>query len=144
MVEIPNVGTKAPDFSVLNQNGENINLKDLNGKWVVMYFYPKDDTPGCTIEANEFTSLSKNFEKENAIIFGISPDDEKSPEMDATERDLNPKKKNQLPTPNSRREILLSPNPILGTKNSTLSMVFRPLKKTLLNIKLTLKNSSDQ
>ncbi|OIR20241.1 MAG: peroxiredoxin [Marine Group III euryarchaeote CG-Bathy1] len=78
MVEIPNVGTKAPDFSVLNQNGENINLKDLNGKWVVMYFYPKDDTPGCTIEANEFTSLSKNFEKENTIIFGISPDDEKS------------------------------------------------------------------
>ena len=78
MVEIPNVSTKAPEFSVLNQNGDNINLKDLKGKWVVMYFYPKDDTPGCTIEANEFTSLSKNFEKENAVIFGISPDDEKS------------------------------------------------------------------
>ena len=71
-------GTKAPDFSVSDQNGNNVNLKDLNGKWVVMYFYPKDDTPGCTIEANEFTSLNSDFEKKGAVILGVSPDNEKS------------------------------------------------------------------
>ena len=78
MTEIPEVGMKASSFSVSDQNGNNVNLKDLNGKWVVMYFYPKDDTPGCTIEANEFTALNDAFEKENAIVFGVSPDDEKS------------------------------------------------------------------
>ena len=72
------VNDDAPEFSVRNQNGDNVNLKDFRGKWVIMYFYPKDDTPGCTIEANEFTSLSDDFESENAVVLGVSPDDEKS------------------------------------------------------------------
>ena len=78
MTEIPEVGMKAPDFSVRDQNGNDVNLKNLTGGWIVMYFYPKDDTPGCTIEANEFTALSDDFEKENAVVLGVSPDDEKS------------------------------------------------------------------
>ena len=78
MTEIPEVGMKAPSFSVRDQNGDDVNLKDLVGSWVIMYFYPKDDTPGCTIEANEFTGLNDAFEKENAIVLGVSPDDEKS------------------------------------------------------------------
>ena len=72
------IGNKAPDFSVSDQNGDDVNLKDLSGKWIVIYFYPKDDTPGCTIEANEFTSLNSDFEKKGAVVLGVSPDNEKS------------------------------------------------------------------
>ena len=72
------VNDDAPEFSVCDQDGDNVNLKDFGGKWVIMYFYPKHDTPGCTIEANEFTSLSDDFESENAVVLGVSPDDEKS------------------------------------------------------------------
>ena len=53
------VNTKAPDFSLLSTSGEKQKLKDLLGKYVVIYFYPKDDTPGCTIETNDFNKLLK-------------------------------------------------------------------------------------
>ena len=65
---------KAPAFSALNQNGENIALHDFKGKFVVLYFYPKDMTKGCTIEANDFSALLAEFEALNAVIFGASPD----------------------------------------------------------------------
>jgi peroxiredoxin Q/BCP len=55
--------------------GKEIKLSDLKGKFVVLYFYPKDDTPGCTIEANDFNNLKPEFEKLNAIIIGVSKDD---------------------------------------------------------------------
>ena len=67
-------GTKAPMFTLPNQNEEKVALKDLAGQWVVVYFYPKDDTPGCTKEACEFTSHLKQFEKLNAKVLGISRD----------------------------------------------------------------------
>lgn len=67
-------GQKAPDFSLKNQNGEEVSLADLAGKKVLLYFYPKDDTPGCTTEGLEFSALQKEFEKQNAIVFGISKD----------------------------------------------------------------------
>lgn len=66
--------TKAPAFSALNQNGENIALHDLEGKFVVLYFYPKDMTKGCTIEANDFSALRAEFDALNAVILGVSPD----------------------------------------------------------------------
>lgn len=66
--------TKAPDFNTLNQNGENIALHDFKGKFVVLYFYPKDMTKGCTIEANDFSALRAEFEALNAVILGVSPD----------------------------------------------------------------------
>jgi len=67
------VGEKAPDFCLVGDMGQ-VCLKDLNGKWVVLYFYPKDMTSGCTLEALEFTALNGNFEKENAVILGVSAD----------------------------------------------------------------------
>ncbi len=68
---------KAPDFCLPNQDGVEICLRDLKGKWTVLYFYPKDNTPGCTTEAKDFSSLLDEFEKEGAIVIGISPDSAK-------------------------------------------------------------------
>ena len=70
--------TKAPDFALPSTNGENQKLKDLLGKYVVIYFYPKDDTPGCTIETNDFNKLLPKFKKLNCEIFCISKDTIKS------------------------------------------------------------------
>ena len=72
------VGDKAPEFSLLNQDGVQMSLKDFAGKKVVLYFYPKDDTPGCTIEANEFSELYDEFVEKNAVVIGVSPDNAKS------------------------------------------------------------------
>jgi len=65
---------KAPDFQLLDQEGKQRRLSDYHGKWVVLYFYPKDLTPGCTLEAVGFSKLLKKFEKLNAVILGISAD----------------------------------------------------------------------
>ena len=70
------VGNSAPGFSVINQNGKTIGLDDLSGKWSVIYFYPRDDTPGCTVEAKEFTELNNKFKENGASIYGVSPDNE--------------------------------------------------------------------
>jgi len=67
-------GNKAPDFTLPDQDGNTVSLKDYIGKWVVLYFYPKDNTSGCTAEAIDFTSLSSDFIKLNAVIIGVSPD----------------------------------------------------------------------
>jgi peroxiredoxin Q/BCP len=68
------VGQKAPDFCLKNQDENEICLKDLRGKWVVLYFYPKDNTPGCSTEAMDFTQALKDFEKLDAVILGVSAD----------------------------------------------------------------------
>jgi peroxiredoxin Q/BCP len=68
------VGNKAPAFTLADQNGEKVKLTDLTGQWVVLYFYPKDDTPGCTKEACEFTEGLEAFEGMNAKVLGCSPD----------------------------------------------------------------------
>lgn len=68
------IGTKAPEFCLPNQDEVEICLKDLIGKWVVFYFYPKDSTPGCTTEACDFSAEQENFEDMDAIILGVSPD----------------------------------------------------------------------
>jgi peroxiredoxin Q/BCP len=66
-------GKKAKNFEGIDQNGEKISLKNIKEK-VVLYFYPKDNTPGCTLEAKGFTDLKKEFEKENVKIIGVSKD----------------------------------------------------------------------
>jgi len=71
------VGDTVPDFCLPNQDEEEICLRDLKGKWIVLYFYPKDNTPGCTTEAQDFTAALKEFEKLNAIVLGVSPDSPK-------------------------------------------------------------------
>ena len=70
--------TKAKEFILPSTNGKTLKLKDLKGKFVVIYFYPKDDTPGCTIETNDFSKLSPKFKKLNCEIYGISKDSLKS------------------------------------------------------------------
>lgn len=69
-----NVGDLAPLFSLKSDEGEEISLSDLKGKNVVLYFYPKDDTPGCTIEAQDFTKKIAEFEKLNCVVLGVSRD----------------------------------------------------------------------
>lgn len=68
------VGKKAPPFSLPNQDDVVVKLGDLAGRWVVLYFYPKDDTPGCTTEACDFTDGLKDFEKMEAVVYGCSAD----------------------------------------------------------------------
>ncbi len=73
-----NEGDDAPDFTTKNQNGEDVKLSDYKGKRVVLYFYPKDDTPGCTKEACSLRDSFDVFEEKGIKIFGVSNDDEKS------------------------------------------------------------------
>lgn len=75
---MPTLGQKAPAFVLSNQDRNNVALKDLKGKWIVLYFYPKDNTPGCTNEAVDFTRLHYEFKKRGAMVIGISPDSVKS------------------------------------------------------------------
>lgn len=65
---------KAPDFTLPNQEGKNISLKDFKGKWTLVYFYPKDDTPGCTVEAKGMQAYAPKFKKVKLEVLGISPD----------------------------------------------------------------------
>ena len=67
-------GEKAPDFTLDSDDGKRISMSDFQGKNIVLYFYPKDNTPGCTQEAIEFQKLSRKFTKINAVILGISKD----------------------------------------------------------------------
>jgi peroxiredoxin Q/BCP len=71
-------GSKAPDFCLPDQGEKTVCLKDFKGRWVVLYFYPKDDTPGCTTEACDFTNSLKAFEKLDAVVLGVSPDSPQS------------------------------------------------------------------
>jgi len=68
------VGQKAPDFTLLDDAGEKVNLSDLKGKKVVVYFYPKDDTPGCTTEACNFRDGLSEIKKQGAVVLGVSAD----------------------------------------------------------------------
>jgi peroxiredoxin Q/BCP len=78
MASALDVGKKAPTFSLKNQDDQSVKLSDLEGRWVVLYFYPKDDTPGCTTEACDFTAGLKDFEKLEATVLGCSRDSTES------------------------------------------------------------------
>jgi peroxiredoxin Q/BCP len=71
---IPEVGQAAPDMTLPSQDGSPVSLKDFRGKWVVLYFYPKDNTPGCTIEAHNFERDLAKYRAKNAVIVGVSVD----------------------------------------------------------------------
>ena len=71
MIEI---GKPAPDFSLKNQADQDVRLSDLDGQWIVLYFYPRDNTPGCTVEACEFTAGVAEFAALEAVVLGCSPD----------------------------------------------------------------------
>jgi peroxiredoxin Q/BCP len=83
-----NIGDAGVDFCLPDQNNNEICLKKFQGKWVVLYFYPKDNTPGCTLEAQDFNVRAKEFEGLNAVILGISPDSTNSHEKFCKKYDL--------------------------------------------------------
>lgn len=72
------VGAKAPSFSAPDQSGKTVSLSDFKGRTVVLYFYPKDDTPGCTVEACSFRDEHAAFKKKGAVVLGVSPDPAKA------------------------------------------------------------------
>jgi peroxiredoxin Q/BCP len=81
-------GTLAPDFELTSDTGERVKLSELRGKPVVLYFYPKDDTPGCTTEACEFRDAYDAFRERGAEVLGVSPDDVTSHEKFKTKYEL--------------------------------------------------------
>jgi len=72
------IGTKAPAFTLPDQEGKQVALKDFLGKWVVLYFYPRDDTPGCTAEARDFSHAMPSMARLGAVVLGVSPDSTRS------------------------------------------------------------------
>lgn len=76
--DIPAVGASAPDFTLINNEGQPTSLKDYRGKWVVLYFYPKDFTAGCTLEAHNFQRDLAKYEQAGAVILGVSVDSAES------------------------------------------------------------------
>jgi peroxiredoxin Q/BCP len=71
---VPAVGDRAPEFSLHSETGETVRLADLRGRWVVLFFYPRDNTPGCTKEACAFRDAAVDFVRVNAVLLGISAD----------------------------------------------------------------------
>ena len=87
--ELPAVGAAAPGFNLTSNEGKQINLNDFKGKWVVLYFYPKDFTQGCTIEARNFQRDIAKYEAANAVILGVSVDNEQSHKEFCAKEGLN-------------------------------------------------------
>lgn len=81
-------GTKAPDFTLPDKDGNNVSLHDFAGKKVILYFYPKDDTTGCTKQACGFAALYPDFEEAGAVVIGVSKDSVASHQKFATKYDL--------------------------------------------------------
>jgi thioredoxin-dependent peroxiredoxin len=78
MAESPTVGAPAPDFTATTDSGERVRLADFRGRKVILYFYPKDDTPGCTTQSCGFRDAYPVIEERNAVVLGVSPDGQKS------------------------------------------------------------------
>jgi thioredoxin-dependent peroxiredoxin len=86
--DIPQVGQQAPEFTLPSQDGSPVSLKDFRGRWVVLYFYPKDNTPGCTLEAHNFQRDLAKYEQANAAVVGVSVDSADSHKDFCTKQNL--------------------------------------------------------
>jgi peroxiredoxin Q/BCP len=86
--DLPQAGQQAPEVSLPSQDGSIVSLKDFHGKWVVLYFYPKDNTPGCTIEAHNFQRDLAKYQDKNAVILGVSVDSSASHQDFCTKQSL--------------------------------------------------------
>lgn len=86
---VPQAGSAAPDFSLASGDGSNVSLRDYRGKWVVLYFYPKDFTSGCTIEAHNFQRDQAEYARRNAVILGVSVDSAESHKKFCAKEGLN-------------------------------------------------------
>jgi thioredoxin-dependent peroxiredoxin len=82
------IGTKAPDFSLPAVGGDTVSLAQFAGRKLVLFFYPKDNTEGCTLEARDFSRLKADFEKQGAVVIGMSPDSVKKHENFTKKHDL--------------------------------------------------------
>lgn len=89
MSDWPEEGSKAPAFTLTSDSGKKVKLSDFKGKYVVLYFYPKDDTPGCTREACAFRDASAQLLEADAVVLGVSTDDQKSHEKFRDKYELN-------------------------------------------------------
>ena len=87
--DLPEVGTAAPDFQLTTNEGNQASLKDYRGKWVVLYFYPKDFTSGCTLEAHNFQRDLAKYSAMNAVILGVSVDPAESHKSFCAKEGLN-------------------------------------------------------
>jgi peroxiredoxin Q/BCP len=85
---VPSVGATAPDFTLNSQEGKPVTLSQYRGKWVVLYFYPKDMTTGCTIEAHNFQRDQAQYDAKNAVVLGVSVQDTKSHQEFCTKEGL--------------------------------------------------------
>jgi peroxiredoxin Q/BCP len=86
---MPAVGSAAPDFTLPSQDGSSVSLRDYRGKWVVLYFYPKDQTPGCTREAHNFQVDSTKYAQRGAVVLGVSADNVDSHKRFCAKEGLN-------------------------------------------------------
>src|SRR5579871_2731162 len=86
---VPSVGSLAPDFTLTSQEGTPVTLKDYRGKWVVLYFYPKDFSSGCTIEAHNFQRDQPLYQQRNVVVLGVSVDSSDSHKHFCTKEGLN-------------------------------------------------------
>lgn len=89
MRQLIEIGNKAPKVCLRATNGEMMDIKDHQGKWVVLYFYPRDNTPGCTREALDFSGALKDFHELNAVVMGVSPDSVESHQTFADKNNLD-------------------------------------------------------
>ena len=114
MTKSPNL-KKAPNIKVPSTNNETFELKKIKNKYVVLYFYPKDDTPGCTLETKDFNSLLTKFKKLDCAVFGISKDDMKS------HNKFKEKYKVKFDLLSDEKKEALKAFKVWGKKNETLS-----------------------
>jgi len=86
---VPTAGSAAPDFTLLSQEGSSVRLQDFRGSWVVLYFYPKDQTPGCTREAHNFQIDQAKYAERHAVVLGVSVDNVDSHKKFCAKEGLN-------------------------------------------------------
>ena len=86
---VPSVGSLAPEFTLASQEGTPVSIKNYRGKWVVLYFYPKDFSSGCTIEAHNFQSDQPQYQQRNVVVLGVSIDSADSHKQFCTKEGLN-------------------------------------------------------
>jgi peroxiredoxin Q/BCP len=89
VIRLVKINQKAPDFCLKDQNDNLVCLNNFIGKWTIIYFYPKDNTPGCSLEARNFNIAAEEFKKQNTTIIGISPDSVDSHKFFCEKQNLN-------------------------------------------------------